>query len=152
MSNEKLNMIVIKFNRIINKFSIIEKSVFNVSGIKLTSYQIHLIDTIGRLPEMNVTEIAKTLGVTKGAVSQKLTWLEKKGFIVKLRQHGNNRDTFVKLTDLGWQAYDYHEKFHEQFDKGLFNAIQNISDENEKCINDILDRLDSALTDVIEEK
>lgn len=153
MSSEKLNTIVIKFNRILNKFAIIEKMSLNdVDGIKLTCQQMHLIDIIGKMPERNVTELAKVLGVTKGAVSQKLTWLEKKGFIIKLREQGNNRDTFVKLTDIGWEAYNCHDRFHKEVDSVLFDKIENISDDNEKCINEILDGLDGALTNAIENK
>lgn len=151
MNSENFNEIVMKFNSIINKISRIEKkAIFSVDGIQLTVQQIHLIDLIGRFPDINITELANTSGVTKGAVSQKLSWLEKRKFIIKVRGEGNNKETFVKLTDLGWKAFKVHEKYHEKFDRELFDTIKNMSEENTELVNLILSKVDNIFTRFLE--
>ena len=49
----------------------------------LTHSQIHLIEVIGMHPDLSVTDIAKKLNITKGAVSQQLKRMEAMGMVAK---------------------------------------------------------------------
>lgn len=50
------------------------------TGRDLSHTEIHLIEIIGDNKDLGVTDIARLIGVTKGAVSQTLKRLEKKGW------------------------------------------------------------------------
>jgi len=151
MKTNQLDIFVLRFNRIIIKLASIEKKrVFSINGITLTMQQIHLIDTIGRLSGANITEISKTLAVTKGAVSQKLSWLEKRNFIIKTKKEGNNLETFVELTKHGLEAFDLHEKYHKKFDSDMFRFLEDISDNNANFLNEVLDRIEKSFEQVSE--
>ena len=47
----------------------------------------------------NATKIADELGVTKGAVSQTLTRLEKKGVLVKTKDASNKNELSLQFTE-----------------------------------------------------
>ena len=84
------------------------------TGIGLYRSEIHTIQTIGRNPGINVTRLAERMGVTKGAVSQMLGRLAKKGLAEKGTISGNEKEVIGELTDLGRRAFENHEAFHRQ--------------------------------------
>jgi len=73
------------FIRMVNKYNSIEK-VPARHGTRHNLYhsERHMLDKIGDNPGMNVTEFANTVGVTKGAISQVVTKLEKKGVVTRV--------------------------------------------------------------------
>lgn len=152
MQGDNLDRIILKFNSLMNKITTVEKkAVFIVNGVQLTTHQIHLLDAIGRCSHINITELANVSGVTKGAVSQKVSWLEKRGFIVKVREAGNNRETFLELTELGKEAFKIHEEYHLKFGYELFEILKNTSVEDKELINLILDKINVVFDKFIEE-
>jgi DNA-binding MarR family transcriptional regulator len=87
------------------------------TGIPLYRKEIHTLQTIGRHPKINVTALAEYMGVTKGAVSQTVTRLIKKGMIRKQYAEASKKEVVLELTDLGRVGFQNHEKFHaEMFD------------------------------------
>jgi len=82
------------------------------TGIPLFRKEIHTIQAVGRHPKINITALAKHMGVTKGAVSQTVTKLIKKGMIQKQYAEGSKKEVILELTDLGWTGFHNHEKFH----------------------------------------
>lgn len=52
------------------------------------------------------------MGVTKGAISQTVAKLIKKGMVRKQHAKGNRKEVILELTDLGWIGFHNHEKFH----------------------------------------
>ena len=52
------------------------------------------------------------MGVTKGAVSQTITKLTRKGLVRKTYAPGNAKEVILELTDLGLVGFQNHEKFH----------------------------------------
>ena len=87
------------------------------TGIPLYRKEIHTLQAIGRHPKINITALAEYKGVTKGAVSQTVTRLIKKGMIRKQYSEASKKEVVLELTDLGWVGFQNHEKFHaEMFD------------------------------------
>lgn len=82
------------------------------TGIPLYRNEIHTIQDIGIHPRINLKTLAEQMGVTKGAASQTITKLVKKGMVRKTRAKGNAKEVFLELTDLGWIGFRNHEKFH----------------------------------------
>jgi DNA-binding MarR family transcriptional regulator len=86
----------------------------------LTATEIHLVELIGDNHErLSVTDLSILLDITKGAVSQNLKRLEKKGVISKDEDPENLSRLIVKLTSKGKIAYFAHRHWHESMDGGF---------------------------------
>ena len=90
------------------------------TGFLLYKVEIHTVLAIGNNPGINSKELAGLMGVTKGAVSQTLNKLAKKGLIRKTPLPADARESSLELTPLGWQGFEAHEHFHKQ----LFEAVR----------------------------
>ena len=81
-----------------------------------TLYQseMHLIQAIGRTPNVTITEIAAASSKTTSAFSQMVHKLKKRGFVNQERNAQNNREYKLSLTEKGWEIYRLHEVFDEK--------------------------------------
>jgi DNA-binding MarR family transcriptional regulator len=90
------------------------------TGFPLYKVEIHTIRCIGNNPHINSTDLSGYMGVTKGAISQTLNKLLKKGLLRKTRLPSDARESALELTDLGWKAFYAHERFHTQ----IYEAVR----------------------------
>ena len=111
----------------------------------LYSSEIHLIETIGENNNFSVTDIAKQLGVTKGAVSQTLKKLEMKGLAVKYADPQNSSRAIVELTSKGKMAFYAHEHWHEQTDGGFRKYMNSLAQEQMDLIYEVLSNVEKFL-------
>ena len=88
-----------------------------------------------------MTDLAGLLGITKGAVSQHLKKMEKKGLVNKIEDPQNSSRSIVKLTSKGKMAYYAHKHWHETMDGGFKNYFMSL---NEKQVDFLLDFIDKA--------
>ncbi len=84
------------------------------TGVSLYRSEIHTMQEIGEKPGINVTELADAMGLTKGAVSQTLRKLVKKGLVVKKQAPDNAKEVHLELTDRGLIGFNSHQEFHMQ--------------------------------------
>ena len=82
------------------------------TGVLMHTKEIHTIQAIGRYSGINITRLAEHTGVTKGAVSQTINKLVRKGLVRKTHLPGNDKEVVIELTDLGQIGFHNHEKFH----------------------------------------
>ena len=82
------------------------------TGIPIYRKEIHTLQAIGRHPKINITALAEHMGVTKGAMSQTVAKLIKKGMVRKQYAQGSKKEVILELTDLGLTAFRNHENFH----------------------------------------
>ncbi|EGT3616060.1 MarR family transcriptional regulator [Clostridium perfringens] len=104
---------------------------------KLHNYgysEIHVVAAIGDLESPNVTEIARTLKMTKSAVSKITKKLISSNVIEAYTIPDNKQKIFFKLSDIGKFLYEEHDKRHKlwlerdnqflnQFSKKQLNEI-----------------------------
>ena len=143
MDEKRDHMIIIeKFGRIINKFNYIEKIPRDFgTGNVLYPSEIHLIETIGKTPGINVTELAKKHGISKAAISQKLKKLEKKDLVERFKDNQNEKAVLLKLTTEGKIAFRGHERFHSIMDSGIIQKISEMPAAKRKDFETILDEI-----------
>jgi DNA-binding MarR family transcriptional regulator len=117
------------FHRLINK-AIDREMVPRLldTGELLYRIEIHVIVAIGEHPEINLTELSEFLGVTKGAVSQKVKILEKKQYIERYKNKINNKEILFKLTEKGYHVLLGHKEFHKKIDEKIMNSVGNIDE------------------------
>jgi|SRR5579863_553310 len=118
------------FIQAVHKYNALEKIPLNV-GLSHGLYhsERHLLDTIGDHPAMNVTELARTVGVTKGAVSQLVKKLENKGFISRYKSRNSDKEVFLELTRAGRDIYIKHQKTNQETIKPLIEKLKKYPDD-----------------------
>lgn len=107
--------------------------------------EIHTIAAIGDLENPNVTQIANSMNVTRGAISKITKKLLEQNLIESYQRDGNKQKIFFRLTESGQFLYDEHAKRHnlwlkrdnafiERFDLKTIEQIEEFM----KAFNDYL--------------
>jgi len=107
--------------------------------------EIHMIKAIKENEGIHVTGLADILGVTKGAVSQIIIKLERKGMIVKDTDPRNLSRLRISLTPKGETAYLNHEKLHGEFDRLFYSVLQNAAEDNKLFLSNFLESLEKQI-------
>ena len=113
------------------------------TGELLFLTEIHLIQAIGKEETPYITKLADLTGVTKGAVSQTLAKLEKKGYVVKVKDPSNNSRLLVELTNKGQIAFYGHEHYHERTDADLMKYLKTLSDDETPFLEEVFGNLEA---------
>ena len=114
------------FLRLVNKYNQLGKHPVSYgTRSKFYHSERHLLDIVGDNPGLNITEFAEKAGVTKGAISQAVSKLEKKEVVERYRNFGNSKEIKIRLTRLGDKIYQHHQKANSE-------SINQLRDELEK--------------------
>jgi DNA-binding MarR family transcriptional regulator len=118
------------FIRAVSRYNALEK-IPSKAGARHALYhsEKHMLDKIGDHPEMNVTDFAGELGVTKGAVSQVVKKLEAKGVVKRYKSGTNEKEVFLALTEAGEAVYRAHKKTNEETIKPLLKELSKYPDD-----------------------
>ena len=101
------------FARYMEKQEILSKLTEDIRLYGYSYSEIHTIAAIEDLPEPNVTEIARHLNVTRGAISKITKKLLTRHAIEAYQEKGNKQKIFFRLTTSGRFLYEAHQKRHE---------------------------------------
>ncbi|MGD8400395.1 MAG: MarR family transcriptional regulator [Bacillota bacterium] len=152
IDNIRKERISYAFLRVIFKFFEIDrKTRFYGTDTPLFYAEIHLIKAIKENEGIHITGLAQRLGVTKGAVSQMLFKLEKKGFIIKEKDATNQSRFLLKLTPKGEIAHENHMRLHREFDNLVNGVLIQEEDEQVKFLKRFLIAVDQKLGALEEE-
>lgn len=151
--NQQMNKLDEKFHRIMNKMMMIEKTP-RTFGTEFLLYpsEIHTIEAIGNNPGVNVTELAKRQGVTKGAVSQLIARLVKKDLVIKMKDMNNDRGVFLKLSKSGEKAFVAHKDFHSKVHSPLKEFVEKSSRENLDFVDQLFAFIETFCDNVLDTK
>lgn len=134
------------FLRIVTKLTEIDKKTrYYGTDQPLFEAEIHMIKSIKENEGIHVTGLSNLLGVTKGAVSQIIMKLERKGMIVKDTDPRNLSRLILRLTPKGETAYKGHKKLHQEFDGLFYAALENATEDNKKFLKEFLFLLDKKI-------
>ena len=111
----------------------------------LSAPEIHLIEVVGQKEGLSVTDLAKRLGITKGAVSQTLKKLDGKGLVVKEADPTNTSRITVSLSTKGKVAYYSHLQWHETVDGGFRNYFVHLPEDKIRFLEEFLSILEQFL-------
>lgn len=89
----------------------------------------HLMDMIGDQPGVNITEFARSAGVTKGAVSQLVKKLERKGLVRRYKSSSNDKEVLLELTREGREFCRSHKRKNEETIKPLIEELERHPDD-----------------------
>ena len=129
--------------RLSNKMIFLEKkSIIKHGDLKLYPSEIHLINVIEDEKNINASKMAIRLGVTKGAVSQTLARLEKKGILYKTKDSQNKNELTVHFTPLGKDILRENRKAQTSLQKKYAKHFADISPEEEGIIMTFLTKME----------
>jgi len=118
------------FIKAVHKYNALEK-LPSKAGTKHDLYhsERHFLDKIGDHPGINMTEFAKTVGITKGAVSQVVKKLESKCLVKRYKSSVNDKEVFIELTRDGRDIYIQHKKKNEETVRPLIKELEKYPDD-----------------------
>ena len=117
---------MLQFRDLFNKMAWINKLKMeeNLKGCKPS--EVHCIEYIEKNAESNVTKLAESLYMTKGAISKLTKKLTDKGLIESYRKPDNKKEVYFRLTEQGRTIFNIHEKLHNEFrerDQAVFEQV-----------------------------
>ena len=104
-----------------------------------------MLDKIGDNTGMNVTEFAAAAGVTKGAISQLVSKIEKKGIVRRYKKSTNDKEVFLELTKTGQKVHRQHKEINEQTIAPLEEELSKHSDEKVEFLLEMFKWFDDFL-------
>jgi len=132
--------------RIINKLIFLEKkSIVEIGGIRLFPSEIHLLLVIAADRSVNAVTMARRLGISKGAVSQTLARLEKKGVLVKQRDPAYKNELTAHFTELGEKALARHNNLQQSLQAEYAAYLAAISQEERQVIQEFLRHIEGFI-------
>ena len=138
--------------RVLHKYMRLEEMPFTYGdGIRLTQREIHVIDTIGTNPDINMTQLAEMHGITKGAVSQMICRLLDKGYVEKVSAPEDDRELRMILTPSGRAAYDAHREYHAKRSGGFMDILNSMDASEFAALRHVLASFEAMVDDALEE-
>ena len=125
-----------------------KKKIFKFKGVSLYPSEVHLMLVIKNDIDTNATEIAKQLGLTKGAVSQTLLRLEKKGILIKAKDPYNKNELTLSFTDFGEKAYALCQSSQVSFIEAHEEYLAKLDSKQKEVILDFLIHMEKTLDDL----
>jgi DNA-binding MarR family transcriptional regulator len=113
----------------------------NYHDIKLYPSEIHLILFIYHIQNTNITKIAEQLGLTKSAISQTLSRLQKKGIIKKRTEPFKKNELQVQFTKEGQSLMEHVIEFRSFLETQYLEFLETKSDKEKQTISEFLDTL-----------
>jgi DNA-binding MarR family transcriptional regulator len=148
MKRDELTDLIDLFLKILHLYSIINRKPKDYgTGDMLYLTEIHTIRIVGENQKLNMTNLARIMGVTKGAISQTIRKLVAKNFILK--ENTNNRKEFsLSLSDKGKIVFRGQESFRRE----LFSFAETLYDQAKPSERQLVKRLFTAISGNMEER
>jgi DNA-binding MarR family transcriptional regulator len=113
--------------------------------IMLSVTELHTIVAIGDNEGINLMNLAKLKGVTKGASSQMVYKLVKKGLVIKKPSEHSDKEIQLFLTLLGRDVYKQHTRFHKNNRIKISIMLDAFSDDTYNEFVKVLENYDKLL-------
>ena len=135
-SAEQLNSFLVDMFGRINKIE--ERAMADGLGSAVSITEIQIIEKIGALEPIRMSEVARSIGVTLATLTVACDKLEAKDLVRRSRDKSDRRVVNVTLTDKGRAAYEYHRAFH---DRMIASVMDTLSPEQAAILAQSLEKL-----------
>jgi DNA-binding MarR family transcriptional regulator len=122
----KQEQLITGFRELYNKMVFLNKFKMEDSLKEYKSSEVHCIEYIGKNADSNVTKLAESFYVTKGAISKITRKLMEKGIVESYQRPDNKKEIYFRLTEEGIAVYNVHEELHKGFrerDQAVFGEL-----------------------------
>ena len=147
MNNELQNLIDL-FLKILHLYSIIDRKPKDYgTGDLLYFTELHTISAVAVNKEINITQLADIMGVTKGAISQTIRKLVNKNLILKSNII-NRKEVNLRLSEKGLAVF----KSQESSQKEIFTFAGTLYEKARPEDREMVKRLFLAISNNMEER
>ncbi|WP_430534841.1 MarR family transcriptional regulator [Listeria rocourtiae] len=111
---------------VLNKIAALNKPKMETSLAGYKSSEVHCVEYIGKNNDPNVTKLAASFYMTRGAISKLTKKLIEKNLIESYQKADNKKEIYFRLTSKGKEVFDIHETLHQEFqarDKAIFDQV-----------------------------
>ncbi|MDQ7096115.1 MarR family transcriptional regulator [Desulfosporosinus sp. PR] len=119
----KEEQVIMSFRDLLNKMDMLNNFTMKDSLKSYKAFEAHCIEYIGKNVDSNVTKLAESFYVTRGAISRMTKKLIKKGIIESYQKPDNKKEIYFRLTEQGKAINKIHEEMHKEIyerDKSIF--------------------------------
>lgn len=140
------NLFQEKFIQMINKYNNLESlNIDFVPGVKISHSDAHLLTLMSKNKDKKVSQLADIFGVTKGAVSQQIKKMEKRGLLNRIRYNDNFKEVFIELTDFGEKAVKKHNEIDGAALEGVKTFLDSKSIEEQQFLLTVIENIINSL-------
>lgn len=130
----------------IDRILFIEKrTTFQFKGVKLYPSEIHLVLLIHNERATNGTLMAERLGVTKGAISQTLSRLEKKGILVKMKDPYKKNELTIEFMPLGKEVLHHYLHRMQELQRDYDTYLSKLTHREREVIKEFFNHAEAAM-------
>lgn len=115
------------------------------TGQPLYHSEVSFLEAVAKHPDANVSEMARLLGITKGAVTQMYIKLEKKRLLSIHLDAGNRKEKYFSLTEAGETVRAGHQAIHAQTNARLCGYLSALDSGELSVIQDFLEHLEQCV-------
>ena len=144
--NNKTSEMLYAYYRFSNKNHLSRTKQISFAGLgAFQPASLHFIELVAENKNMNVSDIALELGITKGAVTQLATKLQKKGMISSVKKVENRKCTFYRLTEQGKALYLKQQEYQKGLKAEVDTLLADYSDAEVESAIRLLYRLERCI-------
>jgi DNA-binding MarR family transcriptional regulator len=145
---EELRLLIDQFLKILHLYAVINRKPKDYgTGDMLYLTEVHTITMIARNDGINMTRLAETMGVTRGAISQTIRKLAGKNLIIK--ENSTNRKEFnLSLSSKGWIVVKGQESLQQE----IFSFAASLYEKAAPHDRELVMRLFNAISFNMEER
>lgn len=107
----------------------------NLKDSGLTHQQIMVIKLIAHKGKVNISELCDEMSLAKGTVSGIVSRLESSGYVKKVKNEDDKRNTYITFSDKG---IEFAKKFRNQINQGFDKVFKNFTEEEVLEMRDYL--------------
>jgi DNA-binding MarR family transcriptional regulator len=100
--------------------------------------EVHCVDRVGSIEQPNVTKIATSMRLTRGAISKVSKKLLAKGLIEDYQDPGNKKEVYFRLTESGWTVFRRHQEIHGDVQAAWSSLFERYSSAEQEVIRRFL--------------
>ena len=138
--------LLVKAYRLINLYNSTQKRPHTYSGdLVLYPAQAHMIELIGDEEGITLSEIAAEYMITKGAVSQTVSFLEQKELIYRKPSEKGGRSVGLYLSERGRDVLSEHRELHSDMIRRVGALAEQLPPESVSVLEQIADVIESNI-------
>lgn len=88
-------------------------------NIWLYPSEAHAIECVALVNPINMTELAKMLGLSKGGATKCVAKLDKMGLLRRYKYVQNQKEVYLHLTEMGVQVFEGHKRYHHSMEQAM---------------------------------
>ncbi|WP_186841743.1 MarR family winged helix-turn-helix transcriptional regulator [Acetobacterium fimetarium] len=127
---------------------------FNVSSRSYSLFpsELKALDMIGHFPEINLTQLANKIGISKSAISKCTSKLLEKSLIKKEKSAVNTREVVFTLSEDGQSIFSQLGSAHTDLFKPVNEVIENLSSQEIDELQRIFSDFYSSLNEILDRR